>query len=277
MEEIAERERIEEPVRKQAALLDKARDAIYVTDLEHCISYCNKSAEELYGWQAAEIIGKRIELLYEDLSGFTEAVRELQAKGEWNGELQHVTKNGRQILVQSRWTLVSGNDGSPKSVLVINTDITEKKKLETQFFRAQRMESIGTLAGGIAHDLNNVLTPILMAVQILRDKHPDEQAERMLAALESNTKRGAAIVKQVLTFARGASGEHTALQARHLIKEISDIVQSTFPKSVRLTTNIPASLWTVNGDATQLHQVLLNLCVNSRDAMTEGGDFSIAA
>ena len=277
VEEIAERKRMEETIREQAALLDKARDAIYVTDLEHRISYCNKSAEELYGWGAAEIIGKRIEILYEELSHFSEAVRELKAKGEWNGELQHVAKDGCQLLVHSRWTLVSSNEEEPKSILVINTDITEKKKLESQFLRAQRMESIGTLAGGIAHDLNNVLTPILMAVQILREQHPNEQAERMLATLESNTKRGAAIVKQVLTFARGVRGEHMALQPKHLIKEISDIVQSTFPKSVRLITNIPSNLMAVNGDVTQLHQVLLNLCVNSRDAMPEGGNLTISA
>ena len=277
LEEIVERKQIEETVREQAALLDKARDAIYVTDLDHCISYCNSSAERLYGWDGSETIGKRIELLYEDLSDFTEAVRELHSKGEWNGELQHVTKDGRQLLVQSRWTLVSDNGGKPKSILVINTDITEKKKLESQFFRAQRLESIGTLAGGIAHDLNNVLTPILMAVQMLREKRLDEQGQRMLATLESNTKRGAAIVRQVLTFARGDRGEHATLQPKHLVKEIADIVQSTFPKSMRLTTNISSDLWTVNGDVTQLHQLLLNLCVNSRDAMTEGGDLTISA
>ena len=277
LEGIAERNRIEETVREQAALLDKATDAIYVTDLNHCVSYCNKSAERFYGWEKTEITGKGIQLLYEDLTNFTEAAQELKSKGEWNGELQHVTKDDRKVLVQSRWTLVADEKGNPKSILIINTDITEKKKLEAQFFRAQRMESIGTLAGGIAHDLNNVLTPILMAVQMLREKPLDQQGERMLATLESNTKRGAAIVRQVLTFARGARGENAALQPAHVIKEVADIVHSTFPKSLRLTTNISKALWTVHGDVTQLHQVLLNLCVNSRDAMADGGDLTISA
>ncbi|GAC1506576.1 MAG: hypothetical protein NVS2B14_18390 [Chamaesiphon sp.] len=201
----------------------------------------------------------------------------LAQKDEWQGELNQVTKDHKKIIVQSRWTLVKDDNQKTKSILVVNTDITEKKQLEAQFLRAQRLESLGTLASGIAHDLNNVLTPILMAVQLLQMKLLDEQSKQWLEILETNVKRGADLVKQVLWFARGMEGDRTNLQVRHLISEIRQIAKQTFPKSIELYIDIPTDLWTVSGDATQLHQVLINLCLNARDAMINGGTLKICA
>jgi len=172
---------------------------------------------------------------------------------------------------------VQDDAGNPKSFLIVNTDLREKKKIEAQMLRTQRMESIGTLAGGIAHDLNNVLAPILMSVEILKEKFRDDQSRRMLSILESSAKRGADMVKQVLTFARGVDGERVLLQPRHLIREIAKIVSETFPNTIQLKTQLPENLWTTMGDATQLHQVLVNLAVNGRDAMPDGGTLSIIA
>ena len=183
----------------------------------------------------------------------------------------------RPVVVESTWTLVNDNSGRPRSILVVNTDVSEKKKIEAQFLRTQRMESIGTLAGGIAHDLNNVLAPIMMSVEILKEKFKDPQSQRMLTVMESSAKRGADMVKQVLTFARGVDGERVLLQTRHLIKEVAKIVSETFPKTIQLKTNLAESLWPIMGDATQLHQVLVNLAVNARDALPEGGTISISA
>src|SRR5690606_22667644 len=129
-------------------------------DLDHKITYWNKSAERLYGWKAEEAVGcSAEELLYRDARPFHEACRAAIEHGEWVGELLQVDRNGAEIVIEGRWTLVRDANGK-KSILAINTDITEHKKLEQQFLRAQRMESIGTLAGGIAHDLNNILAPI---------------------------------------------------------------------------------------------------------------------
>ena len=150
--------------------------------------------------------------------------------------------------------------GHAKSVLNINTDITEKKKLEVQLLRAQRMESIGVLASGIAHDLNNILAPITIAAQILRMKPLDEETEQMLGRIESSAQRGAEVVRQVLTFARGIEGQRTVLQPKHLMREVIKIVKETFPKNITLSFRVE-DVWPVSGDATQLHQVLLNLCV----------------
>src|SRR5262249_12324028 len=146
-------------------------------------------------------------------------------------------------------------------------DITEKKRLEAQFLRAQRMESIGTLAGGIAHDLNNVLSPILTAVELLQMRFTDESSQRLLNILHTNAVRGAEMIKQVLSFARGVEGDYAPLQPKHLIKEILKILADTLPKNIEIASSIPNDLWSVAGDATQLHQVLMNLCVNARDAM----------
>ncbi len=277
--DITGRRTAEEQLREQAALLDKAQDAIAVCDLDYHISYWNKGAERVYGWNAEEVTGRDInELLHpHDSPALHQARHQVMEKGEWMGEFRHCTKPGQDITVQSRWTLVRDHDAKPKSVLIISTDITEKKISEAQFLRAQRMESLGTLAGGIAHDLNNMLAPILMASQLLRMKVSDVDSVKYLDTLEASTQRGASLVKQVLSFARGAEGERTELQLRSLIKEVQKILIETFARSIQIQAYMPQDLWQVLGDATQLHQVLMNLCVNARDAMPTGGLLEIAA
>jgi two-component system cell cycle sensor histidine kinase/response regulator CckA len=276
---ITERERAEEQILEQASLLDKAYDAIAVRDLKNRFIYWNKGAERLYGWTAEEAIGKNaFELLYKRESPqLIEVQKSVIEKGEWSGELHEVTKDGREVIVESRWTLVHDSEGEPKSILVINTDITEKKKFESQLLRAQRMESIGTLAGGIAHDLNNLMTPMMLSLQMLKGKYTDEQSQRLLTILEKNSQRGADLIKQVLSFARGVEGERKPLQVTHIISEIEKVAKETFPRNIEIRTDMHKDLWTIAGDTTQLHQVLMNLCVNARDAMSEGGILSISA
>ncbi|MBI3260349.1 MAG: response regulator, partial [Ignavibacteriae bacterium] len=180
-------------------------------------------------------------------------------------------------FLESQGTVIKDAQGNVVRVVVVSRDVTEKKQLEHQFLRMQRMESIGTLAGGIAHDLNNILSPILLSVSVLSRKLTDPQSQRMLHILESSTKRGSELIKQVLSFARGVEGEFTLIQVRHIIDEIGKIINQTFPKSIELRTNLPKHLPTISADATQIHQVLMNLCVNARDAMPNGGKIEIEA
>ncbi len=269
-----------EYIREQAALLDVAQDAIIVQDLAGHICYWNKSAERLYGWTAREAIGQKAsELMFANVSSeplpFTSESTLLIHKGEWQGEFYQVTKGSQEIIVESRWKLMRDADGQPKSILVVNTDITQKKQLERQFLRTQRLESIGTLAGGIAHDLNNVLAPILMGLEIIKMRLPDPESQELLTTLESSTKRGADIVRQILAFARGLEGKHANLQVKHLVQEIVQMAKETFPKSIEIVVQTPKDLWVISGDGTQLQQVLLNLCVNARDAMPNGGTLKI--
>jgi PAS domain S-box-containing protein len=277
--DITERKLAEERVSQQAALLDHAQDAILVRDLAHNILFWNKGAERLYGWNREDALGKNaIDLLYKQSTAvFEVANREVLETGEWKGEMRQVRRNGENMMVESRWTLVRDEDSQPTSILIINTDITERKQMESQFLRAQRMESIGTLAGGIAHDLNNVLSPILMAVQMLELKAKDESTRQLLEILKTNAERGGNMVRQVLSFARGVEGERVALQPKHLIKEIVKIMGETLPKSIEVKFHLANDLWIISADATQVHQVLMNLCVNARDAMPSGGTITIKA
>ena len=277
--DITERKRAEEQIREQAELLDQAQDAIMVRDLDHNILFWNKSAEHIYGWTAAEAIGKNVRdlIVKEPSEPFDSARKTVVESGEWKGEMHQTRRDGTAIIVESRWTLVRDEQGLPRSILIINTDVTENKRIQAQFLRAQRMESIGTLAGGIAHDLNNVLSPILMAIDMLQLKTTDETSKKWLDVLRTNAERGGNMVRQVLSFARGVEGERVALQPKHLIKEIVKILRETLPKSIEITFQIPNDLWIISADATQMHQVLMNLCVNARDAMPEGGSISINA
>lgn len=274
-----ERKQTEQKIRQQAALLDVATDAIFVGDLNERILFWNKAAERLYGWSQQEALTKKIQDLCPENKFFqiSEAWKMLVKNSAWEGELYQINKDGQEIIVESRWTLVPAFGKTPQSILVVNTDVTQKKQLEQQFLRAQRLESIGTLASGIAHDLNNVLTPILMTAQILEAQVKDENPRRLIPILIANAKRGANLVKQVLSFARGMDGDRTLLQLKHLLIEIQQIIKETFPKNIQLITQITPNLWTVSGDATQLHQVLMNLCVNARDAMPKGGTLTITA
>ncbi|MFM9079014.1 MAG: ATP-binding protein, partial [Opitutaceae bacterium] len=167
-------------------------------------------------------------------------------------------------------------DAGPGGGLVVQIDdVTERERARRNELRAQRMESIGTLAGGIAHDLNNALAPIAMGLELLRARYP--QNVSLIDTMEKCTRRGAGMVKQLLTFARGSEGDRRSLQPRRIIDEMAQIIRSAFPKNITLEVELTPGLWDVLGDATQLHQVLLNLCVNARDAMPDGGTLSIEA
>jgi two-component system, cell cycle sensor histidine kinase and response regulator CckA len=273
-----EREEAEARVREQAALLNKARDAILVIDTSGNITFWNAGAERLYGWSPDEAIQRinALALSKFDETKHQEALRTTLGQEEWHGELTQTTKEGRSLFVESRWSLIRDNDNKPKSILIINTDITERKKLEAQFLRSQRLESIGTLAGGIAHDLNNVLTPILVSLKLLREMKGETPGE-ILDTLETSAHRGASIVQQVLSFARGVEGEKALLQVKHPLNEVLRIAKDVFPRTLEIRLHFDPELWPVNGDTTQLHQVFMNLVVNARDAMPNGGRLTVEA
>jgi two-component system, cell cycle sensor histidine kinase and response regulator CckA len=200
--------------------------------------------------------------------------------GNYDEEYQIIRPDGSLRWIRDRGFPIRDNAGEPYRVVGIAEDITEKKQWEAQFLRAQRLESLGTLASGVAHDFNNILTPILAAAQLLPVKLPklDEKELSLFKLIEDSAKRGADLVKQILAFARGVEGKRVSLQVRHLLLEIVQVVKQTFPKSIQIRTDIPSTdLWTVSADATQLHQVLMNLCVNARDAMPDGGILGLSA
>jgi len=189
-------------------------------------------------------------------------------------EKEYLRKDGSRVPALAGAATFEDN---PEEGFCFVLDLTERKKLEQQFLRAQRMESIGALAGGIAHDMNNVLSPIMMSLALLQISFPDPKSQELLDILSSSAQRGADMVRQVLSFARGVEGRRMEVQVKHLIDEIEKIARDTFPKNIELRTSVPYDLWTVVADTTQLHQVLINLCVNARDAMPAGGTLLISA
>ncbi|MFN6559787.1 MAG: ATP-binding protein [Nostoc sp. ChiSLP01] len=268
----------EEKIREQKLFLDVAKDAIVVQNIENKILFWNQGAQSLYGWKVEEAVGKNIrQLLYQGSPQVEDAYLSVMNTGEWRGELHQLTKEGKEIIVESRWILLLHDNGQLKSILSANTEITQQKELETQLLRSQRLESIGSLTSGIVHDLNNLLSPILMSVQLLQKKFPDIQSQKVLQTLENNVKRSANLLRQILTFARGIESKRTILEIQLLIAEIEQIIAQTFPDTIICQIDIPKNLWQVRGDATQLHQVLMNLVVNARDAMPDGGILRIVA
>lgn len=276
--DITDRKLAEAKIREQAALLDIAQDAILVTDWDGYILFWNQSASRLYGWSSDEALGRDIcELLSpKEDSGARLARDHVHRYTQWTGEMAQTTRQGQRVQVHSRWTAVLEKEGLPNRIMIVNTDLTEHKQLETRFLRAQRMESIGTLASGIAHDINNVLAPVLMGAQLLKTQIQDEANRKVLDTIESSAQRGANIIRQLLTFARGVAGEYSLIQPVQIIEEMVRIARETFPKSIELQVNAPDELWMIRGDATQLHQVILNLCVNARDVMLQGGVLTIS-
>ena len=268
---------------KLAGILASAMDAIITVDEDQRVVLFNAAAEKMFRCPAAEALGESLDRFIPER--FRAAHREhIRVFGETNVTQRTMGKtrslfglrsDGEEFPIEASISQID-EDGH-KLFTAIVRDVSDKKRLESQFLRAQRMESIGTLAGGIAHDLNNVLSPILTAVELLQMRLNDESSQRLLNILHTNAVRGGEMIKQVLSFARGVEGEHIPLQPAHLIKEIIKILADTMPKSIEITFSIEPDLWSVSGDATQLHQVLMNLCVNARDAMQRGGMLRIEA
>jgi PAS domain S-box-containing protein len=275
--EQSRRNQQDQQLREQAALLDLACDAIIVTGMGGFVRYWNKGAERLHGWKMTEVVGRSTkEFLYLDLSWYAEAVRILHERGDWSGDVAKSTKAGTELLMHTHWTLVRDSAGKPESVLSISTDITERKKLEEQFLRAQRLESIGALAGGIAHDLNNIFSPILMSCQVLEEQVSLEERNLLLANITASAQRGSEMVGRILTFARGTGGIKQHLLIDAVVSEVFRLLQSVLPRTVKPELKLEPNLPPVLGNSTQLHQILMNLCINARDAMPGGGKLIIS-
>ncbi|MGA2853710.1 MAG: PAS domain S-box protein [Verrucomicrobiota bacterium] len=275
--DVTERKLAQDKIAEQARMLDLASDAIIVSDLEDRIVYWNQSAQRIYGWTAQQAVGGvAFEKMRISPAEFHKARQALLQDGQWHGEFTYADQHGGEIIVESRWTLVHDPQGKPNSILAINTDITRSKKLEAQFLRTQRLESIGVLAGGIAHDLNNVLAPILMSGHLLEMNPDTPERGKWISSILTSTQRAANLVRQILTFARGTDGRRAPMQPRQLLDELRKILTETLPKSIHLRINDAPDARMIVADPTQLHQVLMNLCINARDAMPNGGELTIA-
>lgn len=277
--DVTEQRRADRELRSQAMLLQKARDAIVLRDAEGVVRQWNGGAERLFGISGEEAIGRpEASLLrFTDALRLTSAIESTEARGGWDGELRVRTRDDRELVMDASWTRMEDGTNGGAGILAIYTDVTERRRIEGQFLRAQRLESIGTLAGGIAHDLNNMLAPIVMSIELMRDGLPADQLQHTLDTIELSARRGSDLVRQVLSFARGVDGVFAPLSTAALLDDIVRLAQDTFPRSIFVRSSLRGTVPAVVGDATQLHQVLLNLCVNARDAMPNGGELTLVA
>eukprot|EP00903_Cladosiphon_okamuranus_P003971 g3969.t1 len=254
-------------------LVESASDGILVCDENKVLLDVNTAGCAMFGYTHKEMIGMHGDDICGDSpDNLLPKIDSLQPGEVVRSEWKTRRKDG--TIFPSEVSLTVLPDGR---TLAIIRDITERKKLEQQFLRVQRMDSIGTLAGGIAHDLNNALAPILMSLDLLKMKFPDPTSHELLGMIGASAQRGAEMVKQVLSFARGVEGERVDVDCGALIREVEKIANDTFMKNITVEVNTPPDLWNVAGDSTQLHQVLVNLCVNARDAMPEGGTLRLSA
>jgi PAS domain S-box-containing protein len=252
-------------------ILEGITDAFFRVDCEWRFTYVNHEAERLMQRSREQLLGRVIWEVFKEAVGsrFYEEYHRAMREG--------CTVALEEFYAPSAVWIEAKAYPSAEGLTVYFRDITERKKLEQQLLRAQRMESIGTLAGGIAHDLNNVLAPILMSIEVLKLDEQDDARRDVLATIELSARRGAEMVKQVLAFARGVEGRRVGLNINGLLQDVEKMANETFLKSIQVRTATSPELWTVSGDPTQIHQVLLNLCVNARDAMPEGGRLTLSA
>ena len=278
--DITWRKATEQQLRQLSRAVEQSPNAVIITNIEGNIEYVNPKFTALTGYSLPEVFGKKTAVLKSGLTPpelYADLWRTIRAGREWRGELCNKKKTGELFWESTSICPITDETGVTTHYLSIKEDITERKLMTERFLRAQRMESIGSLAGGVAHDLNNIFAPIMMSASLLNEELPEGPYRNFVATIEEAAQRGADIVRQLLTFARGVEGQRTTIDPKTLFDQLERILRETFPKSIAFNILLAPELWPVVGDLTQLHQVLLNLCVNARDAMPEGGHLVISA
>lgn len=275
----AERQQAEEALRESEAkfrqLTENIREVLWMTDpAKGTMLYISPTYEAIWGRTCVSLCASPRDwlnaIMPEDRTR-VEAALPQQEVGNYTEEYRIKRPDGTVRWIRDKAFPVRDQAGRVIRVVGIAEDITARKGLEQQFFRAQRLEAIGTLASGVAHDLNNIFAPVLLAAGLLRGRMAAEADRRSLTLIEQSAQRGANIINQLLTFSRGNLGQRVLLNPKHLIKEMVEFMQEMFPRNIEITREQAEEPWHVLADATQLHQVLLNLCVNAQDAMPEGG------
>ena len=278
--DITARKTAEKQLRQLSVAVEQSPTSVIITDTHGTVEYVNPKFTAVTGYSMSEIVGRKANVLKSGLTSpevYAELWRTIQAGKEWSGELHNRKKNGELFWESASISPITDGKGTVTHYLAVKEDITERKLMTERFLRAQRMESIGSLAGGVAHDLNNILAPIMMAASMLQENLPAATTRQFISTIAEAAQRGADIVRQLLTFARGVEGERTAFEPKLLLEQLGRILHETLPRSINIAGSTAPGLWTLTGDLTQLYQVLLNLCVNARDAMPDGGTLTLSA
>ncbi len=271
------RQEADRRIHEQAALLDKAHDAIILEDLEGRVVYWNAGASRLYGWDETQMRGRALrETIYGREGPPSRALAEVRARGEWVGEIVQTRRNGETITVESHWTLVRDAKGWPHAILHINTDITERLSVQNQLRQAQRLEAIGQLTGGIAHDFNNLLTVILGSSDLLAQGVAGRPELMRLADMSrAAAERGAQLTRRLLAFARRQALAPQSVDVNQLLRDMEGLLRGSLSENIEIHQILATDPWPALVDPAQLEGAILNLCINARDAMARGGRIAI--
>ena len=273
-QDIGARKESERLIRRQADLIERSSDAIVVCDLDGTVLFWNKGAEIQFGWSKSEAEGQLArDVPFWNAARYSEAMETTRRDGEWSAELELIDRNGQPARCLARWTLVEEEGGN--AILALYTDVSEQYALSRRIESAQRLESVGPLAGGIAHELNNMLAPVLMGVDMLSGSEQDASRVEVLESMRRSVERSARLVQQVLSVSRGVEGVRNAVSIGVLLHDVRSLVENALPSGVSLSVNIAGDVWTIVGDTDHIQQVILNLFSNAVDAMPDGGIISV--
>lgn len=274
-----ERNQAEADLRKKSSAINAAGDQIYITDINGIIEFVNPAFVRETGYSEAEVIGKSYEIFEpeeHDASVHPEIWETILSGKVWHGEVVHKCKDGSLRTVDMTITPVKNDAGEIERFISIKRDVTEKRMFEEQFQQSRKMEMIGKLAAGIAHDFNNLLQAILGYSRVLMEHDSiDHSAKQDLHEIERASLRAADLVRQVLTFSRQVPGRKKPMEVRWIAQEAVRLVKNTFPRKIVITCELSDDCKPVLADESQIHQVIMNLCLNSRDAMKDGGNLNI--
>ena len=276
--DITEHKRVQERLARDALLLANVRDAVIVTNLKGTITYWNEGASRLFGWQAEQVLGQNyIDRLPETNRPMMAAHLQAVAEGEeWSGQWEDSRKDGSKVWIDARLSRLDNTDGKPLGILVLGHDVTERKRLEDQYRQTQKMEAIGRLAGGVAHDFNNLLTIINGYTDLVLDKLPSADMSReLLGDVKKAGTRASSLTRQLLAFSRQQILAPQVLDLNDVIVETDKMLRRLIGEDIDLETKLDRDLRRVKADPGQIEQVLLNLAVNARDAMPQGGMLTI--
>lgn len=277
--DLTEQKRQETRLRLQAEMLDYATDAILVRDLDNRVLYWNQAAAERYGWSSDEVIGRPVsETLYAGCgsSDFQHAMQVLMRHGDYSGRMVHSAADGRHFIVHVHWILVRREDGAPRAILSVVTDLSEQIALEQRLLQIQKLESLGRLTGGLAHDFNNWLTVILGNAEELVDALDEQPELREIAhMIQMAGERGAELTRRLLAFGRRQPLRPQILAVGEALESIRPLIARSLPEHIDLQLLDMERRWCVYADRAQLEAAILNLCINARDAMPSGGKLTI--
>ncbi|QDV61851.1 two-component system sensor histidine kinase NtrB [Crateriforma conspicua] len=263
---------------RYTTLLSEIPEPIHIEDPSGAVVYWNAGAEKLFGIPAEQMIGRNadsvIDLGFGDDEQASGRLQHYDRAKHWNGEVWAKNAAGKSIHLERRRTRVM--DGRQcHGVVVLDLDLAERKRLQAVDRRRQRLESLGTLASGIAHDLNNVLTPILMSSKMLARHDPKINQDALIDTITQGASRAAGLIDQLLTFARGGEGQHVDLDLAGVLHDTETILQRTLKPSINLRLEVADAMPMIHGDETEISQVVMNLAINARDAMPDGGTLAI--